>query len=602
MISIINSYIWTLVIVQLWMYIDAINADNLEPGALGEFCRRDTFQAACPVGQVIVVDYAKYGQMHVGKCVPHDHDGCSSNVQMILDQECSGRRQCTMRVTDGRLMDTNACPDHVQPFLEVAYSCVSVISGRPFNIDCRNDGKIQIDNEAYMTIPSSLVYSNRYGSNVCSWVIEGKPGQKVNVTMQDFGLLSLEQSYKNGMTTDCHKYATLVEKREGEDDITHDVCGGPHREKNIYLSEGHSLEIQYPDPVYTGIQPNYLLKVAVLGCPDPEMNGNIFQDRDGDRLALYCESTEQTSYLHCRGRTWSNEAVFCKENKWPAAGKLSGMMFLGIFLGCVFGLGCMGTCYGAYICHRRRKMPEPAPVLLDEYYSSASSRSGGSPSDNSIAQKETAFAKTYGKNGQKNMYQMPMYERGQSHPAGIYRLPTNGNQKPAFMSTSNLYAKSKSAPADGQQMGPTYQVNKSKMFDPNARDPKKKQYFAGSWTRVNDDVVFIEGPNVDVNALDADAIENAKTVQIHPVAAPVGPSPGGAVIVGPTPQGGAINPHAQGCMYGQMMTVDERGPAVYGAQQKKKSPQKSPTKVAFADKQPPNYLAAVHYQSPGELL
>jgi len=555
------------IVLSIWICVSAVL--GLEPGSIGEFCRRDTFQAACPVGQVIVVDYAVYGQMHSGKCVPRDHDGCNADVLRVLDQECSGRRQCNMRVTDGRLMDANKCPDHVQPFLEVAYSCVSVISGKPFNMDCRDDGKIEIDDESFMTIPSSLVYSNRYGSNVCSWVIGGKPGQRVNVTIQDFGLLSLEQSYRNGMTTDCHKYATLVETHETEDgkkeEKTHDICGGPHREKSIYLSEGHKLEIQYPDPVHTGIQPNYLLKIAVLGCPDPDMNGNIFQDRDGDRLALYCESTEQTSYLHCRGRTWSNEAPFCRENKWPSAGKMSGLMFLGITVGTLAGLGCMGLCYCSWRCHRRRKMPGPAPHLLDECYSSASSRasSRSSPSDTAIVMKETAFA--YGKSGpQLQLYQTPVYEKGVT-----FKLPVNGNQKPMFhKSTSNLYDHKKSVPT--VVSGLPKPNSASKLFDPNSKDANKT-YFASSWTRVNDDVVFIEGPLIAANSeQSAQGVQPVKPVQ-HVQGAHGGDG------------------HASGCLYGHMMNADEL--PVYG------KPNKSPTRVIY-DKHPPNYTAAVHCKKP----
>ena len=51
---------------------------------------------------------------------------------------------------------------------------------------CRNDREIILtDGEGF--ISSLSVKMARVGSNVCPWIIEAPPGQRINLTLYDFG-------------------------------------------------------------------------------------------------------------------------------------------------------------------------------------------------------------------------------------------------------------------------------------------------------------------------------------------------------------------------------------------------------------------------------
>src|SRR6218665_466117 len=65
-----------------------------------EYCDSETFSATCASSQIVVIDHARYGRMHIGRCVRTDYGylGCSVNVVDVLDGICSGRRSCQFRV------------------------------------------------------------------------------------------------------------------------------------------------------------------------------------------------------------------------------------------------------------------------------------------------------------------------------------------------------------------------------------------------------------------------------------------------------------------------------------------------------------------------
>lgn len=70
--------------------------------------------------------------------------------------------------------------------LEVYYQFLPVHLGDEYRGMCRNDRRIRItDREGYISSLSAV--RDRVGSSVCPWFIEAPPGQRINLTLYDFG-------------------------------------------------------------------------------------------------------------------------------------------------------------------------------------------------------------------------------------------------------------------------------------------------------------------------------------------------------------------------------------------------------------------------------
>ena len=71
---------------------------------------------------------ARYGRMHLGRCLGREHYGymgCSANVLSLLNSRCSGRQTCQISVSDATFADIHPCPSHLESFLEVSYDCAT---------------------------------------------------------------------------------------------------------------------------------------------------------------------------------------------------------------------------------------------------------------------------------------------------------------------------------------------------------------------------------------------------------------------------------------------------------------------------------------------
>ena len=91
------------------------------------------------------------------------------------------------------------------------------------------------------------------GSTQSPWKIQGKPGQKWNITLVDFSRISTNNTMgstnKDGKSptaySHCHVYAIIKEKGPSRRSVT--VCGSnptQGRERTIILSDSHLLEIR----------------------------------------------------------------------------------------------------------------------------------------------------------------------------------------------------------------------------------------------------------------------------------------------------------------------------------------------------------------------
>src|SRR6218665_1254549 len=89
-----------------------------------EYCDWETFNGTCTTtDRIIIIENARYGRMHVGRCVSksYGHIGCGTDVTSDFERACSGRQTCSISVIS--LHEKRSCPRDFTSFLEVAYVC-----------------------------------------------------------------------------------------------------------------------------------------------------------------------------------------------------------------------------------------------------------------------------------------------------------------------------------------------------------------------------------------------------------------------------------------------------------------------------------------------
>ena len=91
-----------------------------------EYCEADSFAPSCSRDEVVVMTVAMYGRMTLGKCVQTDYGyvGCKADVMMHMDNVCSGRRGCSIRIPDKVLDNTEPCPKEFKTYLNATYTCI----------------------------------------------------------------------------------------------------------------------------------------------------------------------------------------------------------------------------------------------------------------------------------------------------------------------------------------------------------------------------------------------------------------------------------------------------------------------------------------------
>lgn len=68
---------------------------------------------------------------------------------------------------------------------------------------------------------------------ICPWVIEGKPGQRINITIYDYSKASLCSS--------AHEYIQITDGNK--ESRTFDMCRAGTSAKQTYITETHRIEI-----------------------------------------------------------------------------------------------------------------------------------------------------------------------------------------------------------------------------------------------------------------------------------------------------------------------------------------------------------------------
>ena len=112
--------------------------ETLEPH---KYCETETFEASCPETETVLISSARYGRMHLGRCIETDlgYVGCSVDVLSYVSSECDGQSQCQVRVPAPGLDELQPCPRDLKVYLEVAYECLASQTGNILHVKMRGD-------------------------------------------------------------------------------------------------------------------------------------------------------------------------------------------------------------------------------------------------------------------------------------------------------------------------------------------------------------------------------------------------------------------------------------------------------------------------------
>ena len=105
-----------------------------------EYCLDEIFQPQCSKNDVIVISGAIYGRMRIGKCITAKEIssplfeklredpsflGCSADIMDAIDQKCSLKSKCEIRMMDLDREQTTPCSPGLKLYLEVNYTCIN---------------------------------------------------------------------------------------------------------------------------------------------------------------------------------------------------------------------------------------------------------------------------------------------------------------------------------------------------------------------------------------------------------------------------------------------------------------------------------------------
>ena len=109
----------------------------------------------------------------------------------------------------------------------------------PTSERCTSQHTVDIDSSDKV-LSSSVSRQTRCGLPNTPWLLQAKPGQRIRLTLTDF-------SWQNSstVTTRCVQRYGYILDTETDDVIN--ICGGTERQKELYTSEGHSLQIVFDD-------------------------------------------------------------------------------------------------------------------------------------------------------------------------------------------------------------------------------------------------------------------------------------------------------------------------------------------------------------------
>lgn len=335
-----------------------------------EFCQNEVFQANCnPRDEVVFVQKSTYGRMQWGRCIERDYGyvgQCFKDALSVADSECSGRRSCEIRVPNSKLDALRPCPNDLKAYFEVKYVCAKVLqTSQPI---CPSFGFIPVHVSGTGHLASVITEETNQGSTDCPWMLKADKGQRINITLIDFGILT-------NMEDICHAYAII---REKDPTRTSTICGRKQRISHEYLSTSNAVEIRilYANR-HNDAKKYFLLKYEVLGCADPIIPSGAILSRLNDKARITCTNNQHEWEIICVNNTWKGLVENCTiggilgEIKFGGTALPFGLSIV-VIVGIALGIGMCILLAGLFVLkwqrastHRRNQ--QKAAEILHSY-------------------------------------------------------------------------------------------------------------------------------------------------------------------------------------------------------------------------------------------
>ena len=144
------------------------------------------------------------------------------------------------------------------PFKELLKYFSMITVARARSSVCQSAKYVKLTSSAAY-LSSRVTQETGCGTTLCPWVIEVLPGQKVNITLLDFGWQSRSGTDSSVDSLQiCQKYAEIREMSKTKS-VT--VCGSARRESHIFTSTTHELEVYLsPKASLDGHTNHFLIK------------------------------------------------------------------------------------------------------------------------------------------------------------------------------------------------------------------------------------------------------------------------------------------------------------------------------------------------------
>uniref|UniRef100_X2A6E3 SUEL-type lectin domain-containing protein n=1 Tax=Capitella teleta TaxID=283909 RepID=X2A6E3_CAPTE len=238
-----------------------------------EFCDYESFSASCPKSQLITILSATYGHMQIGKCIHANIGflGCRADVSGILDEECAGKQECQLTVTDAKLRSANPCTNGIDVYLRVSYACVNVI---PSDQLCNG-----------VTVDRYWHYASAVEDLECEDIsVRTAKGQHIEFTY--IGLSGDDEEESDGYIIDGDKVLPIMTGRG---------------EKLIGNTNHSRVSLVLPERKF-GMK--YLIAFRAKGCPDIKAPEGTYIERSGKQAKVVCTFSNIAWHLTCRDPHW----------------------------------------------------------------------------------------------------------------------------------------------------------------------------------------------------------------------------------------------------------------------------------------------------------
>ncbi|ELT99578.1 hypothetical protein CAPTEDRAFT_201733 [Capitella teleta] len=137
------------------------------PGQREKVCYYNSFDASCPVDNVVVMEKSLYGRMDSTVCYTDgqndDYSHCTTDTLQLTDQMCSGTRKCKVNVPDEKLDQVMPCA--IKGYFEGQYSCLpgqkeEVCFYQTFDARCPQGNVVLMDHALFGRMDSTQCYDD----------------------------------------------------------------------------------------------------------------------------------------------------------------------------------------------------------------------------------------------------------------------------------------------------------------------------------------------------------------------------------------------------------------------------------------------------------